>query len=439
MKMRFGHLLLTGLCLFLLMPGATGAAGKLTGTNRAADGGRLEYPDPGVEIKEPLHLPPAQDREISIAMGATDLYRPSVAADGMIVWYSRGTAGMGVFGLRLGADGVTPGKIQVIADGPGDQTLPFVAADPEHGGYLVVWQNQGDTTADIYACYLDAKGQPLGAAFALAAAAGEQLRPTAAYVAAADGYLVVWQDGRAAGEPDIYARLVPTYGASSLGGGKQPLGKEFAVSTASGGQFIPTAACETARPQCLVAWQDNRKAAVFFTDVVGRIVDAAAGNTVGDEIAVAVASDYQYSPVVAFNPISQEYLVVWDDDISARRISPAGQPLGGKIYISLESPAQYKPVVAVAPDGTYLIVWEDLRNLEKRGADIYGQWLSSSGRPLGTNLALVAERHNQYSPAIVAGQGSESARFLIVWEDDRASGATLSLYGLWVSRSAGSN
>lgn len=439
MKMRVGHLLLTGLCLFLIVPCAASAGGASPEADVAEDRGKLAYPDPGIEIQEPLPHPPLQDREITIAQGTTDFYRPSIAAGGMVVWYSRGTAGMGVSGLKMGTDEVTPGKAQVIADGPGDQSLPFVAADTEHGGYLVVWQDQRDTTADIYVRYLDANGRPQGEAFALVTAAGDQLRPTAAYVTAADGYLVVWQDGRAAGEPDVYARFVPTYGTSSLGGGKQPLGKEFAVSLSPGGQFIPTAACEATRARCLVAWQDNRQLAILFTDVMGRVVDAAGGTTVSDEIAVAVASDYQYSPVVVFNPASQEYLVVWDDDISARRVSTDGQPIGGKIYISLESPAQYKPVVAVAPDGTYLIVWEDLRNLEKRGADIYGQWLSPSGRPLGVNFALTAERHNQYSPAIVAGLGSETARFLVVWEDDRAAGAILSLYGLWVSRSTGSN
>jgi hypothetical protein len=338
---------------------------------------------------------------------------------------------MDILGLLLGKDGDTPGETLLIAGGPGDQAMPFVVGDVEHGGYLVVWHDQKTTVVDIYGRYLDAAGRPQGAAFAISTAKGDQLRPTAAYVPAAEGFLVVWQDGRANNkEPDIYGRIVPTYAASSLGGGTKPLGKEWGICSSRGGQYIPTVACDD---QCLVVWQDDRRFTDLFTDIMAQLVDASSQTAIGKEVDVAVAIDYQYSPVVTFNPVSDEYLVVWDDDISARRLSRSGQLLGGKIAISLESPHQYKPAVAVMDDGTYLIVWEDLRNLAKRGADIYGQWLSAAGRPLGRNLSLSTDPHNQYSPTMIAGAGGGPADFLVIWEDDRAGDATLALYGEWLS------
>jgi hypothetical protein len=239
------------------------------------------------------------------------------------------------------------------------------------------------------------------------------------------------------GDPNIHARSVPSFRTSQLGDGELPLGDEFVISAAAGGQYIPTIACETDRPYCLVAWQDNRNAEWLFTDIMGYLVRADTGSTIGDEIQVAAESDFQYSPVVAFNPVSSEYLVVWDDDISCRRVSRDGQLLGRKIYVSLESPHQYKPAVAVGEDGTYLIVWEDLRNLNDRLADIFGQWLSSTGQPQGANFALSEDPNNQYSPTVVAGQGWGQESFLILWEDDRTSEAILSLYGRWLPVGSG--
>jgi hypothetical protein len=55
----------------------------------------------------------------------------------------------------------------------------------------------------------------------------------------------------------------------------------------------------------------------------------------------------QLNPAVAYNPVSGEYLAVWehqwtagssDYDIHARRISASGAPLPGAIVISLSLP-----------------------------------------------------------------------------------------------------
>ena len=437
MKTWCSRLLLASLCLAIGLTGTVYAADRIPLAALPAAVGPRAAPDPDTARGGPALPPPQPDGEFLLAAGETDLYHPSIAAGGMLVWYTHGPAGMDVQGLLLGADGSTPGKIQEIAGGPGDQAMPFIVNDAEHGGYLVVWHDQRGGVADIYGRFLDAAGRPQGAAFALSTAKGDQLRPTAAYIPAADAFLVVWQDGRAAAEPDLYARLVPAYSSSALGGGTKALGREWAVSSSPGGQYIPTTACETARAQCLVVWQDDRYADDLHTDVVAQLVDASGEKRVGQEIDVAIAADYQYSPVVVFNPVSAEYLVVWDDDISARRLSLAGRPLGAKIPISLESPYQYKPAVAVMADGTYLIVWEDLRGLGKRGADIYGQWLSAAGLPLGGNLALSADLHNQYSPALAAGTGWGPGDLIVIWEDDRAGDTTLALYGAWLSRSTG--
>ena len=89
--------------------------------------------------------------------------------------------------------------------------------------------------------------------------------------------------------------------------------------------------------------------------------------------------------------------------------------------------------MAVAPDGSYLIVWEDLRNSQTQGADIYGQYLSAAGEPIGRNIALSSHTSNQYSPALVAAQHNGQAAFLTLWEDDRLNRARLDLRGVWLT------
>ncbi len=368
-------------------------------------------------------------QDFLIAQGTTDLLRPMVAAGGMVVWYSQGADGMDVFGLRIGQGGSVGDKPMLIAGGAGDQTIPAIAVN-KAGGYLVVWQQRQGNGGDLYARYLASDGRPQGDPFAIVTAEGDQLRPSIAYVPASDTFLVAWQDARAGGPPDVYARLVPS------GSGSTP-GTEFVVSDVLGNHLIPTAACETGKPVCLVVWQDDRNVMAQGTDVYGRLVDVARNAVMGEEIAVAVEPEYQFSPEVAFNPVSAEYMVVWNDNISARRVSRTGQPLGDQISISRESPFQYKPAVAVGTDGSYLIVWEDLRDVTNGATKIYGQWLSPSGALAGPNFALSTDPRNQYSPSLTFSARAGGGAFLAAWEDARGGSGHLAVYGQWILSAAG--
>ena len=383
--------------------------------------------NPAVVQADRLAAPPAPiGQEFVIAQQAGDLYRPAVAGH-MIVWYGPSPTGAGIFGLPLNADGSLGDKPILIANGPGSRAVPSIAANPD-GGYLVVWHERRSGSYDIYARYLDANGQPQGDAFAVSVAKGDQLRPAAVYVPAAKTYFVVWQDGRSGSQTDLYARQVP------LAGGAQNLTTpEVAISQAPGYQLIPAITCESDQPRCLIVWQQSFNLLQLATDVIGQVIDVTTGKALGADIVVASGGGYQRAPDAIYNPVTSEYLVVWNDDITARRVSRSGQLVGSKIPISIDSPYQYKPAVSVAPDGSYLIVWEDLRNSRTRGADIYGQYLSAAGAPLGHNIALSNHTSNQYSPALVIAQNNGQAAFLALWEDDEVNRTRLDLRGVWLT------
>ena len=107
---------------------------------------------------------------------------------------------------------------------------------------------------------------------------------------------------------------------------------------------------------------------------------------------------------VAYASGTNEYLVVWRDgrnettraaDIYARRVAAAGtrpareERISGPQALGEDS----LPAVAYNPDtNEYLVVWQDLRNDPTRGHDIYGRPISATGSPLGGDLRISGTR-----------------------------------------------
>jgi hypothetical protein len=367
-------------------------------------------------------------------------FYPKVAASGsnfLAVWEDDRNAGSGfvdIYGDRVsGAGTVMDGGGFLVSTGSSDRHTPAVAASPTN--YLVVWldqRNLATTGQDIYGARVTTNGGVTDAAgFAINTATNDQTTPVVAFNGTQ--YLVAWTDARnmATTDLDIYGALVsPSATVSPTSG--------FVVSTGAADEEAPATASNGSN--YLVVWQDYRNSAADGADLYGVRVSTAGEVLDPSAIAISTAAGDQVSPNVATD--GTNYLVVWQDyrnaettgvDIYGARVTGTGtveDPSG--IPISTASSDQLAPAAA-AGTGGYLVVWQDGRNLATNGDDIYGSRVSSAGTVLdASGIAICTANAAQYSAAVAFN----STNYLVVWSDERNLGATgVDVYGTRVTPS----
>ncbi len=158
-------------------------------------------------------------------------------------------------------------------------------------------------------------------------------------------------------------------------------------------------------------------------DIYGQLVDDT-GALSGTLITISQADGVQHEPAVSYNPQTDEYLVIWDDNrygftysgLQGQRLNSSGQLVGSEIEIVPPTEDLDNPDVAVSEVGDYLVVWDDISGTT--GSDIYGQMVRSSGILSGTKMTITAVSNVQQQPA-VAYDNNEDV-FLVVWADRRS-------------------
>lgn len=217
--------------------------------------------------------------------------------------------------------------------------------------------------------------------------------PEIAYNPKLNQFLVVFVGDDPAGD-EIYGQLFDATGA--------PIGGEFVVSGPSfvedtGSNNPPSVAFNTATNEYLVAWTPDSDDRV----VIQRV--GAAGNPVGTDDGVIsnhAFNDIETNPVV-YNPVTNEWLVVWKgttaaegQEVWAQRIGADGLEVGpDDIQVTdvngAGADADDAPGVAVnTMDNRYLVVWH-ATDPEQYGVageyEIYGQLLAGDGSPVGAD------------------------------------------------------
>ncbi|UCF81247.1 MAG: hypothetical protein JSV08_02195, partial [Acidobacteriota bacterium] len=308
----------------------SGTGGDIYGARVASDGTML---DP---MGIPIYTAAGNPRNPSAASNGTDYF---------VAWDN----GNNIYGTRVAPDGTVldPSGI-AISTAANDQQYPSVASNGTD--YFVAWHDdRSGTDWDIYGTRVASDGTVLDpTGIAVSTAANDQEYPSVA--SNGTDYFVVWEDRRNGGGPDIYGARVRASDGLLLDGPPDTGG--IPVSTASGGQYEPSAASNGTDDY--VAWEDGRNWGTTWSDIYGARLRASDGLLLDGPpetggIAVSTAADWQVYPSVASN--GTDYFVVWEDegpnDIYGARVASDGtvlDPTG--IAVSTAANDQEYPSVA---------------------------------------------------------------------------------------------
>jgi hypothetical protein len=350
---------------------------------------------------------------IVVSTGISLQQQPALVSDNngfLAIWSDTGgTPGAQIRARRVKPVG-DPGSepTLVISNTTASAITPATGANPIAGQTLIAWSDtRADIDGDIFARTAPMVGEAMGPELALASAPGQQLLPAVA--AAADRWLIVWQDRRTASF-DIRGSIVSA--------GSALVEADFVISAAPGDQVAPTAAFDPSSGAFLVVWMDGRDGAdrnLYGSRVstTGVVLDPAG-------VLISGAPGLQEHPRLA----AGEGVIVatWADqrgasrDIYATRIrlgaaltvlDPAG------IIICDASGQQRQPRVDHNPSG-FTIAWQDFRGDPLR-ADLFYATLQASGALEGRNGLLLSGLPPNEGSVALATRPPQSGKGLVAY------------------------
>jgi hypothetical protein len=328
----------------------------------------------------------------------------------LVVWEdTRSGTGIDIYGQRMDAEGALLGdNLSIVVDAQ-DQRAPSLFYKSVDGEYLLLWQHRQRNAYEIRGQRLSATGTPLGVPFRVSASeGGTEWIPGAAYNDVSNELLVAWEDTSTS---DIVAQRIS--GEGDL------LGPPLSIANWLEAQWAPPLVTfSNVQQEYLVVWD-----ALALGDVYGQFV-AADGSLRGENMVVVAQSGAQFVSDVVYCPASDEYLAVWTDeramakrgsDIYGQRIAANGALVGEELPISEAPQWQRDGRLAYDPiQEEYLVVWWDGRNAEI-ASDIYAQRMSPHGLLFGPNMPVSASATDQIVPQLAA-RGA-SGQYAIVWQE----------------------
>ena len=254
--------------------------------------------------------------------------------------------------------------------------------------------------------------EPVGENFPITSAAGNQGGPAIAAIPASGEYLVVWQGGG-----QVSGQRVGSDGAL--------IGEEFSVISDAGSSDVAF----------------NSQTNEFFVvsvrscfAIVGQRI-AANGSLVGGVVSIfASTSQCQSSPTIAYDPLSDRYLVVWGRSsglVRGRTIDSIGTPDGSVFSISAGLIGAGNPTVVFNEVTNQYLVSFDAFSFSV--ADVFGRLVNANGTLATPAFALTTAPQIQAFPS--ATFNSSTNQYLVVWTDNRV--APPDIFGQLVNANGG--
>ncbi len=307
------------------------------------------------------------------------------------------------------------------------EVSPAVAYNSTRSEYLVVWYDDRSQNDDIWGQRLTKAGLPIGLRFPIASTAGIDRRfPRLAFNMFSDQYLVVWEQSSSLGSSVCGRRVagdglvLDTYDIVFEGIGEPT----YSV-------YTPAVASTTSN-KYLVVWSELWHAS-SYTTINGQVV-LNTGDFSGGRIPISPGSGLSPAtiPDLAYNPLKNEYLVVWQQkdptelgsisDVWGRIVTgDGGFTTPGKIPIALYNKSVEYPAIAylpVQPDGQYFVAWALYYKDTAGGTpdhDIVGRTFSSAGAGLSGDLYISNNYEiDETMPAIVGN--AARGQYLVTWK-----------------------
>jgi len=330
---------------------------------------------------------------------ASDIYAQRVDSSGTMLWPDNGIA---VFT----ATGASGGDIDIISDG--------------QGGALLIWADMLDYRPTFFAQRLDSSGQRVWTEDGVHIGGISSNMDAKLTTDGSDGAIIAWTDNRNSSQSnfDIYAQHLNGAGIS------QWTQDDAAVTQADYGQRVRGIASDKAGG-AIIAWYDWRGDDGLYTQRVDN-----SGNMVWVTYGVAFDSTTYHDveiKVTSDNAGGAYY--IWTDrsfssdqtsDIYGQRMGASDSHLWGLYGAPVCDHQGYQISPRAVHDGLdgIIVIWNDNRDNDSTGWDIYAQRINSSGGKIWTDqgICISNEQHYQGNPEIA---GCDSLGAIIVWSDSR--------------------
>ena len=325
-------------------------------------------------------------------------------------------------GARLGSD--------LIVNEQPENTSYYDAAFDSSSNLTVVWGSRRNYLSgyydDVFAQQFNSEGSPIGTNFKMVDDTGKaNQRDPEIEVDGTGNPLVVWTDSRLHGDfTDIFAQRLDSAG--------NHIGSNFKINDdtlSNRTQERPDVGMNKSG-RYVIAWEDRRRNQLS-SDIFAQVYDDS-NNPIGANFIINSDSGTaaQSNPAVSLDDQGNS-IVVWEDkradgvykDIYAQLYDSIGQPFGINFRVNeLEHVDCRTPDVAMAPDGKFLIVWDDGR-LHGYEGDIFGQLYDSASNPIGPNFQISKHVSSFWKSGIWEPKAAADSvgDFFVTWGDANQS------------------
>jgi hypothetical protein len=253
--------------------------------------------------------------------------------------------------------------------------------------------------------------------------------PSVAYNSIENEFLIMWHSTgiREEGGENMYSLH-----AQRISSDGKLLGESFSPLKSAGPErrLLPRAAYNPFLNEYMVSFamgQEETDWDPFITILDGK------GNTVVDSYPVSEQPTKSAHPNIVFNSVRRQYFMVYNDsrtgspDVFGIILDEDGTVLKEDILINTSAGDQMNPAVCYNPiDDTYLVNWEDFRNVANwmEDGDIYGALLDGQGNIIVNDIPMVDDHEvddegDQRVQEIA--YNSDRNEFLTMWWDSSPS------------------